>query len=78
MLALPAQKGQGSIRAGIFKLYDYQIYYTASSKNIEEERKRYMWIIDPDSGKPTNEPEDKYNHLMDAIRYGVYTHFYKG
>jgi phage terminase large subunit len=78
MLALPAQKGQGSIRAGIFKMYDYQVYYTASSKNIEEERKRYMWIIDPDTGKPTNEPEDKWNHLMDAIRYGVYTHFYKG
>jgi phage terminase large subunit len=78
MLALPAQKGQGSVRAGIFKMYDYQVYYTASSKNIDEERRRYMWIIDPDTGKPTNEPEDKYNHLLDAVRYGVYTHFYKG
>lgn len=78
MLALPAQKGQGSVRAGIFKMYDYQVFYTASSKNLEEERKRYMWIIDPDTGRPTNEPEDKWNHLLDAVRYGVYTHFYRG
>jgi len=75
--ALPSKKGQGSIRAGIFKLYDYNVFYTASSTNIAEERKRYMWKIDKDSGKPTNTPEDGFDHLMDAIRYGVYTHFFK-
>lgn len=77
MMALPAQKGQGSIKAGIFKLQEFQVFYTASSRNIDEERKRYMWIVDPDTGKPTNEATDSWNHLMDAIRYGVYTHYFK-
>ena len=75
--AMPARKGKGSIRAGIFKMYDYNVYYTESSKNLHEERSRYMWKLDPDNGKPTNAPEDAWNHLMDAARYAVYTHFYK-
>ena len=78
VMALPSRKGKGSIRAGIFKLYDYSVYYTASSKNLHEERTRYMWRLDPDTGQPTNTPEDNWNHLMDATRYGVYSHSFKG
>jgi phage terminase large subunit len=77
MNALPAHKGQGSIKAGILKLKEFDVFYTDSSRNIYEERRRYMWEKNPDTGKPTNEPIDDFNHLMDAIRYGVYTHFYK-
>lgn len=78
LMAIPAAKGPGSIKAGIAKINEYNVFYTASSKNIAEERKRYMWLADPDTGKPTNVPIDSYNHLMDAARYGVYTHFYRG
>lgn len=77
LLAIPARKGDGSIKAGIMKMKEYNVFYTASSKNIDFERKKYMWIKDPDTGKFTNVPTDVDNHLMDAIRYGVYTHFYR-
>lgn len=78
MLALPARKGQGSINAGIVKLKEYKVRYTASSVNIDEERRRYTWIANPDTGKSTNTPIDQWNHCMDAARYGVYTHYFKG
>ena len=76
LYCLPANKGKGSINAGISKLKEYNVYYTSSSKNLAEERKRYMWVKDKITGKPTNSPIDTYNHLLDAIRYAVYTHFY--
>lgn len=78
VMALAARKGPGSIKAGIQKVKEYDIFVTASSKNIEFERKRYMWVIDEDTGKPINEPVDVHNHLMDAIRMGVYSYFYHG
>jgi len=76
LMTIATRKGAGSIRAGIAKVNEYEIYFTASSKNIEYERQRYMWMMDPDTGKPTNTPIDKVNHLMDAIRYAIYTHFW--
>lgn len=77
LMAIPARKGAGSINAGIAKLNEYEVFYTASSKNIAEERKRYMWMKNPDTGKSTNEPIDQFNHLMDAIRYGAYTRYFR-
>jgi phage terminase large subunit len=78
VLALPARKGQGSINAGIQKLKEFKVYYTASSTNLDNERSRYKWITDPTTGRPTNTPIDNFNHLMDAIRYGAYTHYFSG
>jgi phage terminase large subunit len=77
LMALAARKGAGSINAGISKVNEYNIFVTASSKNIEFERSKYMWLIDPDTGKPVNTPVETNNHLMDAIRYGIYTNFYR-
>lgn len=78
ILSIPTKKGPGSINAGILKVKEYNICITHSSNNIKEEQKRYTWIIDPSTGQPTNTPVDVWNHLMDAIRYGIYTHFYRG
>lgn len=75
--AHPARKGQGSINAGIIKMKEFKVYYTASSTNLKEERKRYMWAVDPINGKPTNTPIDQWNHLMDASRIGVYTQYFR-
>lgn len=72
----PARKGQGSINAGIEKLKEFKVFYTESSHNLHEERKRYLWLTDRSNGKPTNTPVDQFNHLMDALRYGVYTHYF--
>lgn len=75
--AIAARKGPGSINAGIIKMKEFSVYFTASSTNLKEERKRYMWAIDPVSGKPTNTPIDQWNHLMDAARMGVYTQYFR-
>lgn len=75
--AIPARKGPNSVNPGISKVKEYNVFYTASSANIDMERKKYMWEIDEDTGKPTNVPVEGNDHLMDAIRYAVYTHFYR-
>jgi phage terminase large subunit len=75
--ALSARKGQGSIKAGIFMLQDLNVFYTASSRNLAEERKRYMWQIDRVTGLPTNDPIDNWNHGIDALRYAAFTHYYR-
>lgn len=77
VMALMARKGVGSIKAGILKLNEYNVFYTESSKNIQIEKTKYMWEIDKITGQPTNTPASGFDHLMDAIRYGVYTKFYR-
>lgn len=74
--ALPARKGQGSINAGIEALNQLRVYYTLSSKNMDEERKKYIWVEDKE-GRITNIPIDKDNHTFDATRYGYYSHYLK-
>lgn len=77
VLALPARKGQGSVNAGIVKLKEYKVFYTASSINLHQERQRYVWMNDTITGKHTNSPIDQWNHLIDAGRMGVYTHYFR-
>lgn len=77
LLAIAARKGQGSINASILKVNEYNVFYTASSTNIDIERKKFMWMKDPDTGKFINTPCEGQDHLMAAIRYGVYSHFYR-
>lgn len=78
LCAMPARKGPGSINSGILLLKQFKIYYTASSHNIADEKKRYVWAKDKITGKTINTPVDQFNHLMDASRYGAYTHYFKG
>lgn len=75
VMAFPARKGPGSIKAGILKLQEFKVFYCGN--NIHEEVTKYMWEKDKLTDKFINEPVDKYNHLMDAIRYAVYTHFFR-
>lgn len=77
MLSIPARKGQGSINAGIMKLKEYHVYYTNDSGNLDNELSRYMWAMDKNTGKPTNTPAPGFDHLIDATRYAVYSHFYR-
>lgn len=76
--ATPALKGPGSINSGIEKVKEFKVFYTASSKNIDFERRRYEWTKDKITGKPINVPIDMFNHCMDAARMGIYTHYFKG
>ena len=76
--AYAAKKGPGSIKAGIAKLKEYDVFYTYRSTNLKEELKRYVWMMDKDTGKPTNIPTPGWDHLLDAVRYGVFTNFWRG
>ena len=42
--------------------------HSAHKRNLNREFKNYKWKEDQ-AGKATNEPIDKFNHGMDALRY---------
>lgn len=69
-----AIKGEGSEKNGILKVKEFKVYYTRRSIHLHAERMSYRWEYVGDI--PTNKPEKSENHLLDAIRYAVYTHFY--
>ncbi|MCL1932350.1 MAG: phage terminase large subunit [Candidatus Azobacteroides sp.] len=69
---IPVKKFHGSVEAGIIKMLEYRICVTKSSYNIIKELKNYTYQQDKD-GKWLNEPIDKFNHAIDAIRYVVLT-----
>ena len=50
----------------------WKLFVTKDSLNLINELRNYVWQKDKD-GKPLNIPIDKFNHLLDAMRYGVWT-----
>ena len=68
----PSLKGKDSINAGIDLLKRYKINITSSSNNAIQEFRNYKWREDK-TGKLTNIPEDKNNHIIDAVRYATYS-----
>jgi phage terminase large subunit len=61
----PAQKGPDSVRFGIDKIKAFTIHVHPQSKNLVEEYNYYSW-------RPgTDQPIDRFNHLMDALRYAL-------
>lgn len=65
----PAVKGKDSVRAGIDILQRYEIMITEDSKNVIDEFEQYKWKQDRITWQTLNEPEDKNNHAIDAVRY---------
>lgn len=61
-----AIKGQGSITYGIALLQDYDLVVEENSINLIKELNNYSWLE-----KKSKTPQDKFNHLIDAIRYSV-------
>ena len=68
----PSLKGKDSVNAGIDLLKRYKINITSSSNNAIQEFRNYKWKEDK-TGKLTNIPEDKNNHIIDAVRYATYS-----
>lgn len=66
------EKGPDSIRQGIQYVQDLPISVTRSSVNLIKEYRNYVWATDR-LGKTIipNVPEDAFNNLMDALRYGI-------
>lgn len=68
-----ADKSPGSVKKGIDTLKSHKIYITKRSLNIIKEIKMYKWKMDK-NGKQLDEPVKLHDHLMDAIRYAVFTY----
>lgn len=62
---------------GITMVNSHRCFYTQSSENIHQERMRYVWEKARDTGRYMNVPKDGNDHLMDAIRYAVYTRYFQ-
>ncbi len=73
LYAMPAMKGEGSVKNGILRLQGLKVYYTVTSSNLIYEVNRYKWqVVD---GMPLNKPDESTpDHLLDAARMGIYTH----
>ena len=65
---VPAKKGADSIVNSIDILKRYRINITPGSANLRNELGRYKWKTDS-SGKSLNIPIDRWNHLIDPLRY---------
>lgn len=65
-----AEKGADSVRNGIATLQEYRIIIHTSCRNTATEIASYTWQVDK-AGHRQNKPEDKNNHLMDALRYAM-------
>lgn len=68
-----ARKGKDSIMNGIQFIQDYQIYVHPRCTNFITEISNYSWQKDK-FGNTLNKPIDEFNHLMDALRYGIEDH----
>lgn len=65
---IPSVKGKDSIINGIDILRRYKIHITRRSQPLVEEFKQYKWKT-LKTGEATNEPIEKWNHGIDAMRY---------
>ena len=68
--AISAKKGPGSIEHGIRWLQGYEIIVDETCTNIIKELSTYRWKEDK-NGDVIPKPEDKNNHLIDALRYAL-------
>lgn len=66
----PARKGKDSINNGIDFIQGFKILIHPKCNNFITEIGNYTWDKDK-FGKSINRPVDEFNHLMDAMRYGL-------
>lgn len=70
--AVACVKGNGSVVSGITMVQAYKINVTKNSLGVIDELRNYSWKRDA-NGNYVNIPIDRYNHSLDALRYGVTT-----
>jgi phage terminase large subunit len=68
----PAVKGPDSVKTGIKYLKEFNVHLCENSKDFWSEYENYRWALNANK-EPTEQPEDGYDHLMDALRMAVYT-----
>ena len=67
---LPVSKGRDSIVYGLNLINQNKVYVTSRSKNLINELRNYIWMVDK-QGNKMNKPIDAYNHAIDAMRYAI-------
>ena len=67
---LPVSKGRDSIVYGLNLINQNKVYVTSRSKNLINELRNYIWMVDK-QGNKFNKPIDAYNHAIDAMRYAM-------
>ncbi len=72
--AYPADKGSGSVEAGLRFCQGCRIMVTRRSVNVMNEFRAYKWD-ERRSGEVLDRPLKWMDHAMDAMRYGAYTHY---
>lgn len=65
-----AKKGPDSLRYGIQRLCNFRIFVHPRCVHTKEEFSSYLWATAAE-GQMKNVPQDKNNHLMDALRYAM-------
>ena len=72
-----AQKANKSVAAGLDALKSHKeagrLFTLGANVNLNKELAVYAWRKDRD-GHILEEPEDGYDHGVDALRYGLFTH----
>jgi len=71
-----AKKGKGSVFAGITWIKNQKCYTCNENVNLNSEIKKYRWIKKKD-GTTIDEPVKMFDHGLDAVRYALYTHYFK-
>lgn len=66
---IEAQKGPDSVVNGIKFMKQYNVMATEKSANLWTENQNYAWQMV--NKVPTDQPEDKFNHIHDAARYAI-------
>lgn len=68
--ALPAKKGPDSVIHGVQWLQGHEIIVDTRCQHLRNELMLYQWRKDKD-GNSLRVPEDRDNHLIDALRYAL-------
>ena len=66
----PAAKGRDSVNNGIQFVKQFRLIVHPSCLSTILELNNYSWK-DNRAGEKINEPNDDYNHILDALRYGL-------
>ena len=73
---IPCKKGQGSVEEGIKLIQGLKIHIVKGSTNIVKEILSYQRMKDKNTDKPLEQVDKSNDHLLDAIRYVVFTYYF--
>ena len=67
----PSRKGPDSVTHGVQWIGQCRLIVDERCPRTIEETENYTWRKDKKTGEYLNEPEDSFNHCLDAMRYGL-------